>query len=116
MARRRAGGEYCGLDSELCLYDIEARGPKLSIVTIAIGELGGAGNWEYESPDERSATETGGVSATSDGILPTTGVGGTNIFEREQLESLGDTNVLGFRDSPVLSCPSLPAHDLPQAF
>ena len=87
MARRRAGGEYCGLDSELCLYDIKESG--LADVAIPIAGRGGAGNWEYESPDERSATETGGVSATSDGILPTTGVGGTNIFEREQLESLG---------------------------
>ena len=77
---------------------------------------GGTGNREYESADERSATEAGGVSTNSDGILPSTGVGGTNICTEAQRVVRTKENKMFPGGPPVLSCPSSPVHDLLQAF
>jgi len=70
VARRREGGEYDGSGGG---YPLGGRDG-----AVGCGIDGGTGNREYESADERNATEAGGVS-TTDGILPSTGVGGTNI-------------------------------------
>lgn len=89
VARRGgAGGEYDGLSGG---YLLGGEDTISGVAFIAYGALrggtdGGTGNREYESTDERNATEAGGVS-TSDGILPSTGVGGTNICTQKYTSS-----------------------------
>jgi hypothetical protein len=83
VARRRERGEYCGLTREYLSLAVRL-GMVQAVLLIAYGWIvGGSGNREYESSEEGDAISEGAArdATGSDGILPTSGVGGMNIFQ-----------------------------------
>ena len=71
------------------------------------GRVGGSGNRDNES-SEANPMPTG---TSSDGILPTYGVGGTNIFKESPIVGKREIRRV-VRGPPVPNCPSSPFHDL----